>query len=79
VKFEQMLEKAMDSKGEIDAEGIEPELYRPRETPVKRNGNDVELEAEIGELVKNSLREKAFFRLLNKKYQQIEAAIGVRE
>ncbi len=44
---------------------------------MKSNGNDVSLEAEVGRMVKNSLRHTAYIRLLRKKYSQIELAISV--
>ncbi len=78
VKFEQLLNKAIESGGEFDFEEFEPEFYHPNNTAVKADGNDVNLEVEVGELVKNSLRHKAFIRLLNKKYSQIERAIDLR-
>jgi flagellar basal-body rod protein FlgB len=77
VKFEQLLAKILDSPGEIDLDQLEPQLYQPNQTDVKSNGNDVNLEAEVGQMVKNSLRHKTFIRLLNKKYRQIELAINV--
>jgi len=78
VRFEQLLEKALDSTGKVDLSDIEPELYQPMKSPMKSNGNDVSLEAEVGEMVKNSLRYKALVRLLSKKLKQIELAIDVR-
>ena len=78
VRFEQMLAKAMESGDDFDLEELEPELYQPKNTAVKGNGNDVNLEVEVGELVKNSLRQKAFVRLLNKKFSQIDQAINNR-
>ena len=78
VRFEQLLSKAIDSGGEIDLEEIELELFQPKNTAVNPNGNDVNLEAETGELIKNSLRQKAFVRLLSKKYSQIDQAINNR-
>jgi len=77
VKFEELLAKALNSSGGIDLKEIEPEIFQPKKTPIKSNGNDVNLETEVGELVKNTLRHKAFIRLLNKKYRQIEMAISV--
>jgi flagellar basal body rod protein FlgB len=53
-------------------------VYEVKETPVKPNGNDTSLEVEVGEMVKNSLRHKAYIRLLSNKYNQIELAIGTR-
>jgi len=78
VKFEELLAKAMDSPGSFDLSEIEAQLYQPENTAVKSNGNDVSLEVEIGEMVKNTLRHKAYIRLLQKKYQQLEMAISVK-
>jgi flagellar basal-body rod protein FlgB len=77
VKFEEMLAKALDSASIGNAEIAEPELYQPDNTPLKSNGNDVDLETEIGALVKNSLRHTAYIRILQKKFAQIEAAMQV--
>ena len=78
VKFEEQLIKAMNSNGEVDPDKIKPVFYQPKKTPVKSNGNDVNLETEVGEMVKNSLRHKAFIRLLSKKYKQMEAAMSIK-
>ncbi len=78
VKFEQLLAKALDSPGDIDIDKIKAELYKPQNTPLKPNGNDVNLEAEVGQMVKNSLRHKAFIRLLYRKYKQMEMAMSVK-
>ena len=78
VRFEELLAKALDSSGGVDLDEIECETYRPKNTPVKSNGNDVSLEIEVGEMVKNTLRHKAFIRVLQKKYQQMELAIRLR-
>ena len=78
VKFEEMLAKALTSDT-ADLDDVEPEIYQPESTPVKSNGNDVNMEAEVGELLKNSLRHTAYVRLLRKKLSQIEMAINVRE
>ena len=77
VEFEELLAKALDSGGSIKLSDIEAQLYRPMQTSVKSNGNDVTLEGEVGEMIKNTLRHKAYIRLLNKKYKQIELAMNV--
>jgi flagellar basal-body rod protein FlgB len=77
VKFEELLAKSLDSSGSVDLSKLEPQLYRPRQTPVKSNGNDVTLESEVGAMIKNSLRYTTYIRLLNKKYRAIELAINV--
>jgi flagellar basal-body rod protein FlgB len=78
VEFEELLAKAMDAAGEIDLKKLEPEIYQPENTTVKSNGNDVSLEVEIGQMVKNTLRHKTYIRLLQKKYAQIEAAMNTK-
>lgn len=78
VKFEEVLSKLLDSPGEINLNDLDPELYRPENTPVNSKGNDVNLESEIGKLVKNALFHKAYIRLLNNKYKQIDAAINIK-
>ncbi len=78
VKFEELLAKCLRSSEEFDLSEVKPEIYRPKQTPVKPNGNDVNLEVEIGKMIKNTLRHKAYIRLLNKKYNQIELAMNVR-
>lgn len=78
VKFEELLAKCLRSSKEFDISEIEAQIYQPKQTPVKSNGNDVNLEAEIGQMIKNTLRHKTYIRLLSKKYNQIELAIGVK-
>ena len=78
VKFEELLAKCLRSSGEFDLSEVEAQIYRPKQTPVKPNGNDVNLEAEIGQMIKNTLRHKAYIRVLAKKYNQIELAISFK-
>ncbi|HPD45852.1 MAG TPA: hypothetical protein PLY61_03090, partial [Anaerohalosphaeraceae bacterium] len=59
------------------ATDLEPEFYQPMNTAVNANGNDVSLDAEIGEMVKNSLRHRAYMSLLKVKYNQMKQAIQV--
>jgi flagellar basal-body rod protein FlgB len=79
VRFDELLAKALNSSDAVDVAEIEPQIYQPMQTPVKSNNNDVNLEAEVGEMVKNTLRYKAYIRLLNKKYSQIELAMNTNE
>ena len=78
VKFEEMLAKALNSPGEVDLDEVVPLIHQPKQTSVNSNGNDVNLEGEIGQMVKNTLRYKAYIRLLNKKYKQMELAMDIR-
>ena len=78
VQFEEVLSKLLDSPGEVDLDDLGFEYYRPQNTPVNSKGNDVNLESEIGQMVKNALFHKAYIRLLNNKYKQIDAAINLK-
>ncbi len=78
VKFGELLTKAMESDGSVKLSDIEAQVYQPGITPVKSNGNDVNMEVEIGKMVKNGLRHTAYVRLISKKYQQMEMAINVK-
>lgn len=78
VKFQELLDKAMDPSGSVDVEAAEPELYQPKNTAINSKGNDVSFEIEVGQMVKNTLRHKTYIRLLQKKYAQLELAINVK-
>ncbi len=75
VRFEQLLARVLDSPGEADLQGIQGEIFEPRSTPVNSQGNDVSLDVEVGEMVKNGAIRKTYIRLLNKIYRQMELAI----
>ena len=75
IRFEELLTKAIAGKSDTDISQLIPELYQPKSTPVKANGNDVALDMEIGEMVKNTLRHRTYMLLLKKKYQQLNEAM----
>ena len=77
VKFDELLAKALKSSDSANVDEIEPEIYQPQNTPVRSNGNDVNMEAEVGNLVKNSLRYTAYARIMQKRFTQIEMAISL--
>jgi flagellar basal-body rod protein FlgB len=75
VRFEEMLAEAMES-GRIERVGdVEAEVFQPRNTKVNSFGNDVDLDVEIGELLKNSGRYKVLLKLMAKQYRQMELAM----
>jgi len=74
-KFEKLLSEAMDG-------GKAPELADPaeliaesRNTPVDFQGNDVDLEMEVGEMIKNTALYKTYMRLLGGAYRKMELAM----
>ena len=77
-RFHETLRKAMEEGKSPQEAKLEPEFFQPQNTTVKSNGNDVVMDVEIGEMVKNSLRHQAFTQLLKKKYDGMKAAMEVR-
>lgn len=78
VKFQELLQEALDSSGDVEVNEIEAQLYQPNTTDVNSKGNDVDLEVEVGEMVKNTLLHKTYTRFLQKKYQQMDLAINIK-
>lgn len=75
VKFADAFARAVEDGSDFDPEEMEPELFQPESGPINEFGNDVNLHAEVGELVKNTLRHKAFVRILKKTYDQYDLAM----
>jgi flagellar basal-body rod protein FlgB len=78
VRFNELLAKALESPGKADSSDIEPQIYQPKTGPVNSNDNDVNMETEVGEMIKNSLRYKTYVRLLGRVYRQIDMAMEVK-
>ena len=78
VKFEELLSRAFSADGNVDTDEISPDIYQPAVTTLKSDGNDVSLEAEVGKMVKNSLKHTTYVRLLKKLYDQMDLAINVK-
>ena len=70
-----MLAEAMSKGRPIDLADLRKAIVRPMNTPADPSGNDVSLEMEIGEMLKNGTMSKTYMRLLAKLYRQIELAI----
>ncbi len=75
VRFEELFQKAVARDGVDLVEVAKPEVFEPRTGKVDRNGNDVVLDVEVGEMVKNSAKYKAYMRLLTRTYRQMHMAI----
>ena len=78
VNFEQHLAEALEASRPVDLTRIIPEVVQPMATPVKANGNDVDMDREVGELIKNTGKYKLYLRLISKLYRQMEQAIGAQ-
>ena len=75
LNFEEVLNKALDKEASFDPQKLETEFVKPLDTPINEFGNDVSLDSEVSEMVKNSIRHRTYMLLLKKKYQQMDAAV----
>ncbi len=79
VRFDGLLARALKSPGGMDVKSLRKELFEPMTTDVNNQGNDVNLDVEVGEMIKNGARYKMYVRLLRKMYRQMEMAITGRQ
>lgn len=75
VQFEQRLAEAMKSARGIETDDLKAVTHQPKDTPVSADGNDVSLDVEVGEMIKNDVRHKIYLRLLSGRYRKMEMAI----
>jgi len=78
VSFAKVMAEAVASGQVVDLDKVKPELFKPMITQVDDRGNDVDLDFEVGELIKTSGRYRAGMRLLTKLYSQMSAAVSDR-
>ena len=74
VQFSDLLAKAIDS-GQTEVSSIEPKIVTPGVTDVNETGNDVDMDMEVGEMIKTSGNYKTCVRLLAKLYQRMQLAM----
>ena len=75
VKFEELLSEALD-RGDDAAASVQPQIIQPMKGPVDAHGNDVTMEVEVGQMIQNGEKYKAYARVLSKVYKQMDLAMG---
>ena len=75
IRFDELVAKALE--GADDAE-LAKAVYQPKLDPVDGRGNDVNLDTEIGEMMKNGAKAQVYLRALAKVYSQIDLAVRDR-
>lgn len=78
VNFDEVLSDAVESGKVVNLEDVKPTIFEPHKTMVDARGNDVDLDKEIGEQLKNSARYRTAMRVMTKLYKQMEQAIDNR-
>jgi flagellar basal-body rod protein FlgB len=80
LNFDDVLSEAIEAQENgrsIDVQSLKGDFYQPMNTPVDSKGNDVSLDHEVGQMVKNSVRHQTYMLLLKKKYEQINLATRI--
>ncbi len=75
VPFEDVFAQALERGKAVDAQTLVDHVVRPRTEPLNEHGNDVSLDTEVGDLIKNSLVYQTYMRVLGRMYRQMDAAI----
>jgi flagellar basal-body rod protein FlgB len=76
VRFEELLAEQLRGGIEnVRLDKIQPKVFKPLNTPLSPDGNDIHLDMETTNLMKNSGRYKAMMRIMKKAYLQHELAM----
>jgi flagellar basal-body rod protein FlgB len=78
VAFDEALAEAISRGKRIDPSEVAGKLIEPDDTPIKANGNNVDLDVEVAEMVKNGAMYRTYVRMLDKLYDQMELAVSDR-
>ncbi len=73
--FEQLLAESLEKGKPLRTDTLLEHVVRPATDPLNEHGNDVELDREVGALVKNSMLYKTYMRLLARRYRGLELAM----
>ncbi|MBI2560094.1 MAG: flagellar basal body rod protein FlgB [Planctomycetes bacterium] len=77
--FETELKAALKGSGSSDISSIKPKVVVAKntdKTSQRNDGNNVNIEEEVSELVKNALSYNVFVQLMSKKFAMLKSAIG---
>jgi flagellar basal-body rod protein FlgB len=75
INFEKILTRAIEKQDSFDPKQMKIEFVQPKTTPINEFNNDVSLDKETGEMIKNTALHKTYMLLLKKKYQQMDLAM----
>jgi len=76
VDFDKVLATAVREGRPVDMDKLGESIVQASQGPPNERGNDVDLDVEVGELIKNVSRYKTYCRMLSRLYRQMELAMG---
>lgn len=75
VSFEELLGEVLSGSGEGRVPGVKPQVLEVGGLPVRADGNNVDIDREMGQLSKNSLFYQTYSQLLASKLSMMRSAI----
>lgn len=75
VAFEKVLADAIEDNKPADMGENDALVFTPGGNPLNDTGNDVSLDVEVGDMVKNGAMYKTYIRLLGRMYRQMDMAM----
>ncbi len=79
VSFEQKLARMLENQSGAGISGIEPTVYEVAGLPERADGNNVDIDIEMGQLNKNSLLYQTYSQVLASKLSMLRSAITGRQ
>jgi flagellar basal-body rod protein FlgB len=79
VDFESELKNALRGNGIVDISSVKPKIVVAKgseNTLLRNDGNNVDIEVEVSELVKNTLTYNIYVQLMSKKFMALKLAIS---
>jgi flagellar basal-body rod protein FlgB len=73
--FQKIMAEAIEGNKKADFGDFGALIFSPGTTPVAENGNDVSLDTEVGEMIRNSAMYKTYIRMLGRIYRQMDQAM----
>ena len=75
VNFEGVLAKQIRRRGKVDLDSARPKIFEDDTSPSRRDGNNVDIDTEMGSISKNTLLHNTYLQIIAAKIASMELAI----
>ena len=76
VSFEEQLAKELKRSGQVNLKRVRPEVLTDNESPSRVDGNNVDIDQEMGRISKNSLLHDTYLQIMASKSGAMRRAIS---
>lgn len=78
VHFEETLAKQLQRDGRVNLQAVSAEVRVDKKSPSRVDGNNVDIDGEIGSMQKNALLHNTYLQIINSRVSQMRSAISGR-